>query len=94
MTEREVVIAEADAPVTEVAEVVESAPQLHAIENIPAEPAAQVDWIVDRARAGRDVTKKALLAVFEEAGQPVSDSTAQRRLREARAKAPEVFAAA
>lgn len=94
VTEREVVIAEADAPVTEVAEVVESAPQLHAVENIPAEPAAQVDWIVDRARAGRDVTKKALLAVFEEAGQPVSDSTAQRRLREARAKAPEVFAAA
>lgn len=84
---------EGDSVMTELTEGHQSTPRLHAVERIPADPAAQVEWVVAQARAGHDVTKKALLAVFEEAGQPISDSTAQRRLREARQMAPEAFAA-
>ena len=93
VTEPGVMTAAVEPAVTELTEATDPAPALHAVVNIPADPAGQIDWIVARARSGSDVTKKALLQVFEEAGQAVSDSTAQRRLREAREKAPEAFAA-
>lgn len=72
---------------------VATVPHLHAVEFIPADPAGQIDWIVARAKAGHDVTRETLLRVFEEAGQPVSDRTLQRRIANARELAPELLEA-
>jgi hypothetical protein len=54
----------------------------------PTEPADQVAWILDEARAGREVTWK---VVAERLG--LTDRTAQYRLTTARKKDPEAFAA-
>lgn len=62
--------------------------------SVPADPAGQVTWIVERAREGRDVTKPALMDLLAKSGHSASDSTVQRRLKDARTQAPEAFEAA
>ncbi|WP_282826703.1 DUF2637 domain-containing protein [Gulosibacter sediminis] len=68
-----------------------SAPRLRAIESVPDEPASQVEWIVTRARAGRDTSKETLADLLAEAGHDVSMRTVQRRLAEARKREPVAF---
>lgn len=55
------------------------------VDPVPADPEDQVRWIADRLSDGHDMTKAELQDVLAEAGVPASPSTAQRRLRQARA---------
>lgn len=80
-----------DVPPIATHDIVATVTQLHAAEFIPTDPAGQIDWIVARAQAGHDVSRETLLQVFEEAGQPVSDRTLQRRIASARERAPELL---
>lgn len=68
-----------------------AAPRLRAVASVPDEPAAQVEWIVTRARNGRDTTKETLAALFAEAGYDMSLRTVQRRLADARKREPAAF---
>ncbi|PRI10520.1 DUF2637 domain-containing protein [Leucobacter massiliensis] len=63
------------------------------VEEIPTDPQEQISWIVERARAGQDVTRRGLMQALSDAGHAASESTVQRRLARARAVAPEAFAA-
>lgn len=89
----EPVATEIDA-VADTAEEVAPPTRLHAVESIPADPAGQVEWIVSRAKAGRDVRSETLSRLLQDAGQVVSDRTVQRRIAAARELAPEVLEAA
>lgn len=68
-----------------------AAPRLRAVASVPVEPAAQVEWIVTRARNGRDTTKETLADLFAEAGCDMSMRTVQRRLADARKREPAAF---
>lgn len=68
--------------------------RLHAVEKVqesidpvPTEKDEQVDWVIAQALAGEEVTRERLAERLA-----VSVRTAQRRLAEAREKAPEAFA--
>jgi hypothetical protein len=67
--------------------------QLHLVTAVPSDPAAQVDWIVSRARDGHDVSKEGLAQALEAAGQAMSTRTLQRRLAAAREQDPAAFVA-
>lgn len=54
------------------------------VPEIPAEPDAQVEWIVQRELAGTDTDKEELFELFERAGHHLSMRTVQRRLAAAR----------
>lgn len=66
---------------------------LHIVDPVPTTPAEQTAWIVDRARAGQDVSREGLEQAFAEADQELHERTIQRRLAAARKQAPEAFAA-
>jgi Protein of unknown function (DUF2637) len=78
---------------TEVVTPVDQVGRLHAVESIPADRAGQVNWIVSRATAGRDVTKETLSQLFEEAGKPMASRTMLRRLADARKQVPDILRA-
>lgn len=60
---------------------------------IPATPAEQVAWLVERAEAGHDTSVATIRRLFEDAGRPSSESSVSRRLRDAKKQAPAAFAA-
>lgn len=68
--------------------VTQSALEVSAVTDVvPTEKEEQIDWVIAQALAGEEVTRERLAERLA-----VSVRTAQRRLAEAREKAPEAFA--